>query len=277
MKNPAPSIKLWHAPDVMDALMLRGRFDDHRYPPHSHDTHCLAVITSGALEVETGGQRRLCRRGDVVVIDADTVHAGQPGPTGHWKMRVAHVLPQALARACEPLGLPRRDRFGTRSPFIRDAELSSQLYGVNWCSEVGEDRFKRSETLAGALIGLHARHAAKPGALPAVRSEPTLVRAVKARLRDDLGAKLTLPSLALEFAVTPFVLLRAFVREAGLSPHAYQQQERVRRASQLLRSGRAASEVALDTGFADQAHLSRVFKQHTGVTPRVFQAAYRQN
>lgn len=272
--NPSPSVKLWHAPDVMDALMLRGRFDQHRYPPHAHDTHCLAVITSGALEVETAGQRRLCQRGDVVVIDADTVHAGRPGPAGHWKMRVAHVQPQALADTCEQLGLPRRERFGTRSPFIRDAQLSRQLYGVNWCSEVGEDRFKRSETLAGALIGMQLRHTRGTGALPAVRNEPALVRAVKARLRDELGAKLTLPSLAAEFAVTPFVLLRAFVREAGLSPHAYQQQERVRRAAQCLRAGHAASEVALDTGFADQAHLSRVFKQHTGVTPRVFQQAY---
>lgn len=267
------TVKLWHAPDVMDALMLKGRFDNHRYPPHAHDTHCLAVITGGALEVELPGERRVCRRGDVVVIDADTVHAGHAPGGGRWKMRVAHVQPAALAAHAERLGLPARERFAPQSPFIRDAALSGDLYGVNWCSEVGDDALKRGERLASALVGLHTRHARRPLQLPAVRSEPRLVRAVKKRLADDLAAKLTLPALAEEFRVTPFVLLRAFVREAGLSPHAYRQQARVRRAVQLLRAGASIADASTDTGFADQAHFTRVFKQLIGVTPKVFQAA----
>jgi AraC-like DNA-binding protein len=160
------------------------------------------------------------------------------------------------------------------SPFAVDAELSRQLYGVNWCSEVDEDGFKRSEMLAGAVIRLHSRHAGLSAALPVVRSEPVLVRAVKSRLRDELHARLTLSTLACEFDVTPFVLLRAFVREAGLSPHAFQQQERVRSAMPLLRGGCAIAEVSARMGFADQSHFTRVFKQQTGVTPKVYQDAF---
>src|SRR5713226_2225316 len=151
--GPTKSIKLWHAPDVMDAVMLKGQFVGHRYPPHAHDTHCLAVITGGALAVEVQDQRRVCRRGDVIVIDADVVHAGSATGDGQWKMRVAHVQPAALAAYCERLGIPRRERF-------------DMLYGVNWCSEVDEDCFKRSETLARAVIGLHARHTGRSAALP---------------------------------------------------------------------------------------------------------------
>ncbi|RFU49869.1 AraC family transcriptional regulator [Paraburkholderia sp. DHOC27] len=268
------SIKLWHAPDVMDAVMLKGSFVGHRYPPHAHDTHCLAVITGGALAVEAQDQRRVCRRGDVIVINADTVHAGSAAGDGQWKMRVAHVQPAALADYCETLGIARRERFDVAGPFVTDAALSRQLYGVNWCSEVNEDRFKRSETLAAAVIGLHTRHAVNVAALPVVRSEPALVRAVKSRLRDELDAHPTLSTLASEFGTTPFVLLRAFVREAGLSPHAFQQQERVRSAMPLLRSGRAIAEVSARMGFADQPHFTRVFKQQTGVTPKVYQAAF---
>ena len=274
---PTKSIKLWHAPDVMDAVMLKGRFVGHRYPPHSHDTHCLAVITGGVLAVEVQQERRLCRRGDVIVIDADLVHAGLAAGDGQWKMRVAHVQPAALGAYCERLGITRRERFDLPSPFIADTELSQHLYGVNWCSEVDHDAFKRSEVLASAVTGLYARHAGhsgRAGQLPVVRSEPALVRAVKDRLRDDLHAGLTLSTLAREFDVTPFVLLRAFVREAGLSPHAFLQQERVRCAMPLLRNGRPIAEVGARTGFADQSHFTRVFKQQTGVTPKVYQAAF---
>ena len=265
---------VWLAPDVMQALMLKGRFVGHRYPPHAHDTHCLAVITGGALEVKVRGERRTCRRGDVVLIDAEVVHAGRAADDGHWKMRVAHVQPAALADYCERLGLPRRERFDAPSPFIADAELSQQLYGVSWCSEVDEDPFKRSETLASAVIGLCSRHASRPLALPAARKDPSLVRTIKARLREDLCARLTLQALAEEAGVTPFVLLRAFVRDAGLSPRAFQQQERIRCATRMLRSGKRIAEVAMQTGFSDQSHFTRVFRQHTGVTPKLYRCAF---
>ena len=49
--------------------------------------------------------------GDVIVIDADVVHAGWAAGDGQWKMRVAHVQPAALAAYCERLGIPRRERF----------------------------------------------------------------------------------------------------------------------------------------------------------------------
>ncbi len=272
--TPSRSIKLWRAPDVMDAVMLKGQFVGHRYPPHAHETLCLAVITGGAFAVEVRDQRRICRRGDVIVIDADVVHSGAASGEGRWKMRVEYVQPAALAAYCDQLGIARRERFEPKSPFIVDAELSQHLYGVNWCSEKDDDRFKRSEALASAIAGLCARHAGHARDLPVVRNEPALVKAVKNRLRDDLHAKVTLLTLAAEFHVTPFVLLRAFVREAGLSPHAFQQQERVRNAMLMLREGRPIAEASALTGFADQSHFTRVFKQQTGVTPKIYQAAF---
>lgn len=276
MSNPRSqsAVKLWRAPDVMDAVMLKGHYIGHRYPPHAHDTHCLAVVTSGAMIVEVRGQRRICRRGDIIVIDADTVHSGRATGQGRWKLRTAHVHPAALAAYSERLGIPRRERFALVSPFICDRGLSGQLYGLSWCSEVDEDGFKRSEALANLIISLLAQHRARSGDLPVVRREPALVRAVKSRLTRDLHSRLTLPLLASEFGVSPFVLLRAFVREAGLSPHAFQQQERVRHALPLLRAGRPIAEVGAEIGFFDQSHFTRVFKQQTGVTPKIYQAAF---
>jgi AraC-like DNA-binding protein len=272
--TPTRSIKLWRAPDVMDAVMLKGRFVGHRYPPHAHDTHCLAVITGGALAVEARNRRRICRRGDVVVIDADIVHSGAAADGGQWKMRVAHVQPTALAGYCDELGIARRERFDLKDSFVADTDVAQHLYGVNWCSEMDDDRFKRSEALACAIVSLCSRYAAHPVTLPAVAQEPALVRAVKRRLQDDLHARVTLSSLAAEFGITPFVLLRAFVREAGLSPHAFQQQARIRRAMPMLREGKPVAEVSAHTGFSDQSHFTRVFKQQSGVTPKVYQAAF---
>lgn len=45
-----------------------------------------------------------------------------------------------------------------------------------------------------------------------------------------------------------------------------------KRKLELLKLGASANEVALQLGFADQAHLTRAFKQRTGTAP----AAYRR-
>jgi AraC-like DNA-binding protein len=267
------STRLWRAPDVLDAVMLKGRFVKHRYPLHAHDTHCLALITSGSFVANIAGHEALLRRGDIVAIDADTVHAGHAGPTGSWKMRVAHFHAEELAAYTESAGMPVRSRLAIAAPVLRDAKLAQWLYGVSWCSEVNDDPFKRSETLAAAIGRIVTLHAAQPARLGSPQVEPRVIRAVKDQLHAELGAKLTLQTLAAAQGVMPFVLLRAFVRSTGLSPHAYQQQVRIRYAQRQLGLGAAPAAVAIEAGYADQAHFTRVFKQYTGVTPGAFQLA----
>ena len=65
------------------------------------------------------------------------------------------------------------------------------------------------------------------------------------------------------------------VRATGMSPHAYQRQARVRRACALIRLGQPLADVAAAAGFADQAHLTRVFRRVVGVTPGVYAEAFR--
>jgi AraC-like DNA-binding protein len=279
-KRPAAAIrtttatKVWHAPDVLDAMMLKGEFVGHRYPPHAHDTHCLVLITSGSVVVNIAGQVDTLRRGDIVPLDADTMHAAHAGESGRWKMRVAYFLPDDLAGYTGSIGLPVRSRFDAATPIIRDASLAQSIYGVNWCSEVNDDPFKRSETLAFAIGHMLSVHAAERAALPSPRVEPRIIRSVKEQLQADLAGKFTLASLAADHGLTPFVLLRAFIRSAGLSPHAYQQQARIRYAQKRLKQGAAIALIAREAGYADQAHFTRVFKQYTGVTPKSFQTAF---
>jgi AraC family transcriptional regulator len=61
---------------------------------------------------------------------------------------------------------------------------------------------------------------------------------------------------------------RAFKRTFGQTPHAYVTARRLERAKRLmLESEEQLSVIALLCGFTDQAHLSKLFRQHTGETP----------
>jgi AraC family transcriptional regulator len=62
----------------------------------------------------------------------------------------------------------------------------------------------------------------------------------------------------------------------GLAPHRYLLQVRVAHVKALLRdSDRDLALIAMDAGFFDQSHMTRVFRRLTGVTPGVFRAADR--
>jgi AraC family transcriptional regulator len=73
--------------------------------------------------------------------------------------------------------------------------------------------------------------------------------------------------LARMVELNPVYLGRSFRQHMGLPPHAYQRQIRLNRACRMLQLGVPASQVGYAVGFADQSHLTRVFKRVLGVTP----------
>lgn len=60
----------------------------------------------------------------------------------------------------------------------------------------------------------------------------------------------------------------AFKASTGLAPHQWQMKARIERVKhRLLQPDASLVQVAHATGFADQAHMTRVFKQFVGATP----------
>lgn len=60
----------------------------------------------------------------------------------------------------------------------------------------------------------------------------------------------------------------AFKASTGMAPHQWQVNARLRRAKNLIRRGNLSLiDIAVETGFADQAHFTRVFRKNFGTTP----------
>lgn len=59
----------------------------------------------------------------------------------------------------------------------------------------------------------------------------------------------------------------------GISPHQYLLQQRIERAKQLLKqTDQSVVDIALACGFNSHSHLSKQFRQVTGVTPKAYRA-----
>lgn len=88
---------------------------------------------------------------------------------------------------------------------------------------------------------------------------------IEAHFTTDLSIR----DIALAAGISPSQLTTAFQRALGQSPYAYVISRRIERATELLRqSDLSIAHVALEAGFCDQAHLTRLCRARLGKTPR---------
>jgi AraC-like DNA-binding protein len=94
---------------------------------------------------------------------------------------------------------------------------------------------------------------------------------------DRLGDDLSLDHLAQAVGVSRSHFGRVFKQTTGQSPFEWLRAKRIERAKELLADGEIpVAEVALATGFADQAHLTRVFGRAVGMPPGLWQRTRRR-
>jgi AraC family transcriptional regulator len=123
-----------------------------------------------------------------------------------------------------------------------------------------------AEGIAFELIGWAARERrADP-------HRPAWVDRAKDLLRDRFTERLRIADIATELGVHPVHLARDFKRHVGYTVGDYVRRLRVDFACRELPKGGKLSVLALQAGFSDQSHLTRVFKRVTGWTPRQFRA-----
>jgi len=103
-----------------------------------------------------------------------------------------------------------------------------------------------------------------------------LVERARAAIHDGHPAARGLFPLAELIGASPYRLSRAFPRQLGVSLTKYRNRFRVSRALDALeRDDSSLADIAASLGFADQAHFTRVVREHLGCTPTAVRRALR--
>lgn len=107
----------------------------------------------------------------------------------------------------------------------------------------------RAPRCAGALSALQARQVAD-------------------FIEDNLASDLSVGALSKVAGISRYHFARLFRKRFGIPPHAFVQLRRVERAHRLLAHGdMPLKEIVCATGFYDQSHLTKSFKQRYAMTP----------
>jgi AraC family transcriptional regulator len=121
--------------------------------------------------------------------------------------------------------------------------------------------------LAVLLLRNYAEFQAR-GQAPARRLSPVQRKRTLDYIERHLDQSLTLDQIARAAGLGTWTFGKMFRESFGAPPHAYIIQRRVERAEFFLRQGELPlKEIAFACGFADQAHMTRVFRAMRKATP----------
>jgi len=267
------------------------RIDSARhYPRHSHATYGFGVIERGAQRSASGRGQVDAHAGDVITNNPGEVHDGKPIGDGGRLWRMLHLEPAMFAAT---LGDADADRasleIALTRPVIQDRALRHALRRLlaridDW-NAAGDlragDALACEEALARVGAILRQRHSTQAHSpSDAGTANTTGPPAELGRVRELLAERLLDPpplaALAELAGLGKFQLLRRFAKAYGMPPHAWLIQQRAERVRSLVQAGAPLGTAALDAGFSDQSHMTRVFVRQFGFTPGAWQRAMRR-
>lgn len=216
------------------------------YPLHNHvSVFTIGMILSGSIILTTNFGSRIC--------------------SGNQTFAILPYMPHSIqARSCYTLiniCINKRVFKSGNSDNIKSSIVSL----LNKAPGSG----KISKKQIGKLLDcLNSLGDSKP-----VSTAPYIDQ-LKVRLERFPEDKLNIDEMALAAFTSKYHFIRSFKKEAGLTPHQFQIQNRIRKAKHLLKQGYTLTEVALTTGFCDQSHFIKQFEKIVGLTPTAYKLSY---
>jgi AraC family transcriptional regulator len=215
-------------------------------------------------------------KGDLSITPAESpFFARWDGDDRLLQIRIqSRFIEQVAAEALgiNPDGLELAPEFRARDPQIESIAmlLLSEMKQEN----IGSRLYIESLVNVLSVHLLRQYTAAKPhlpiygGGLPQYQLQKVLDY-----INDHLDRDIKLADLATLLGMSQFHFSHLFKQSLDTTPYQYLLQQRVERAKQLLKqTERAIMDIALDCGFSSHSHLSKQFRQLTGITPKAYRA-----
>jgi len=243
--------------------LMSARFVQHRFAPHSHDELMIGVIHAGVKSFRRGRSLEHAAPGSLSVVNPGEMHTRER-EYGRELIYAALYVPETALAAM--LDDRRGDHAIVRQPIIDDRDIWLCFATAHRIVMADDDVTAAEEAMIWGVSLLFERYGTSPLARPEADRPKAVKRAVEF-LQAHACDNVSLEDVSAVSGVGLFHLIRLFQKHVGLTPYAYLTQIRIVKSRQLLRLGVSAAQVALDVGFADQAHFTKRFKQLTGATP----------
>ncbi len=249
---------------------------------HFHPTHCLHLQTAGVSRVRWSAEGRSGT--ETMRASSLMLHA-----QGTSDSMVFAGDSTRIVVSLDPASMTEMTRGGNERPsfqipsrwHFQDKQLELLVRNLEAEAANGFQTGRIYGELLGLAISEYLMQHFSDAALSPPSSKGGLPKGRLNRALEyiaaNLAESLSLTEIAAVAGMSSYHFARLFKTSTGLSPHQYVLAQRVECAKHLLLRGRSSiMNVAIESGFNDHSHFSKMFRKATGVPPQSYRGHHNE-
>jgi len=248
---------------------------------HYHDFNKIIIFISGKVTYLIEGKAYKLKPWDILLVNSNEIHKPLIDADEVYERIIIWVNSSFLIEhnsyncnllSCfetafkEKLNLMR-----LKAEYLSDIKYILSQLGAAWRSkEFGSDILKNSLFLQLIVyvnrLFLGADDQRETNDIEYDEAIATILNYINGNLKEALSIE----SIAERFYMSKYYLMHKFKAQTGYTVHNYILQKRLILAKELIKKGKAVTEVSMECGFSDYSNFIRAFRSSYGVSPKKY-------
>jgi AraC-like DNA-binding protein len=260
------TVHFFDLPDIPYIQVIYGANVSNEFSRHVHSGFIIGIVLKGGRVINRYGTSTIIPENGMFVVNPGEPHSCKSHSQRHSYLTIC-VNVEGMNAVAAQVSEKARALPHFTNVLLYDAELSFKIQQFFSLVENAGSAIERESALLSFLSTLILRYGNNPPEPCRISPHIDAINNACEYIKTHYAQNMTLKQLAGMACLSPFYFQRLFLENTGISPHDYLIQFRIKKAREFFAEGQNITGVALDTGFVDQSHFSRSFKQATGTTP----------
>ena len=251
---------------------------DIKFEYHHHDFSKIVILIDGDLTYYIEGKAYILKPWDILFVNKNEIHKPVVNPNKYYERIVIWLNPDFMSKYAQGnndllkcFEVAIKNNYNLLRLNMKSIEIIKNLIqdiqNCNNSNEFGSEILK--ESLFVQLMVLMNRlflNSDKNRDIEDIQYDKT-IEGVLNYINSNLENDLSIDTIASEFFISKYYLMRKFKNQIGSSIHNYVVQKRLILARSLISDGLSMSSVCSRCGFNDYSSFVRAFKKVYGVSP----------
>lgn len=265
-------IKFTIIPQLHNLELLHAAYGNYTFSKHIHENYAIGVVERGALGFSYHGERLVSYPGSINLVVPGEAHDGYAASQNGWTYRMFYIYPEMMEKVMYYMSDRIHQLPYFKAGVIQNKFLAAYIRNLHIAlsEPQGISLIEQESLLLTMLTVFISRYAEEKPCVRRIEKEKKMVRSAVSFIEENYMRNISIRELSDVCHLSPYYLIRMFHECMGVPPHMYLKQVRIHRVKDLLGKGYSLLSAAQETGFTDQSHLTKQFKQITEITPKKY-------
>ena len=261
---------LWRDKYLSGLDFNETQYRTHRFRPHFHEHYVIQLVERGVNVGVCERKHYQIKVGEIIIINPSEIHTGNSWNDQVLAYKSLYPTIDFVDSFFQKMQISKNEiPFFVNTP-VFDKYLNKKFRQLFLLTKNKNDRLE-IETAGVEFFGyLFEKYAGTLHLDFSRKNEKCRTKKIKEFITENYDRNFSLEELSKYANISSYHLIRVFRKEVGMTPFDYLRNFRIEKAKELLRKNKSMMDAIFDTGFYDQSHFIRHFKNITGVTPKAY-------